>query len=43
MTTIDFHADANRTTYAQRDADAGWAGAMRKIVDPAGRRVADIG
>jgi ubiquinone/menaquinone biosynthesis C-methylase UbiE len=43
MTTIDFHAEANRTTYARRDADAGWAEAMRKIVDPIGKRVADIG
>jgi len=43
MTTIDFHADANRTTYAQRAADAGWSAAVREIVDPAGRRVADIG
>jgi ubiquinone/menaquinone biosynthesis C-methylase UbiE len=43
MATIDFHAEANRTTYAQRDADAGWADAMRAIVDPAGKRVADIG
>ena len=43
MTTIDFHADANRTTYAQRDADAGWAESIRGIVDPVGKRVADIG
>lgn len=43
MTTIDFHAEANRTTYAQRDADSGWAEAMRGLIDPAGKRVADIG
>ena len=40
---IDFHAKANRGTYASRSADAGWADAMRRLVDPAGRRVADIG
>jgi ubiquinone/menaquinone biosynthesis C-methylase UbiE len=43
MMTIDFHAEANRTTYARRDADAGWAEAMRGLLDPAGKRVADIG
>ena len=43
MTTIDFHAEANRATYAQRVADAGWIEAIRRIVDPAGKRVADIG
>jgi ubiquinone/menaquinone biosynthesis C-methylase UbiE len=43
MTTIDFHSQANRTTYAQRDADGGWAEAMRGLLDPAGKRVADIG
>ncbi|CAN5228511.1 hypothetical protein BH10PSE6_BH10PSE6_39730 [soil metagenome] len=41
--TIDFHSEANRGTYARRDADTGWADAMTAIVDPAGRRVADIG
>lgn len=43
MATIDFHAERNRTTYAQRSADPGWAVAMRTIVDPAGRHVADVG
>jgi ubiquinone/menaquinone biosynthesis C-methylase UbiE len=43
MTTIDFHSEANRGTYARRDADTGWADAMTAIVDPAGKRVADIG
>ncbi len=43
MTTIDFHSEANRGTYARRDADTGWADAMTAIVDPTGRRVADIG
>ncbi len=40
---IDFHAKTNRGTYAGRSADAGWADAMRRIVDPARKRVADIG
>ena len=40
---IDFHSRANRDTYAGRQADAGWADAMRRIVDPAGKSVADIG
>lgn len=41
--TIDFHSEANRGTYARRDADTGWADAITAIVDPAGKRVADIG
>src|SRR5258708_34265884 len=40
---IDFHSKTNRSTYAGRLADAGWAGAIRHIVDPTGKRVADIG
>jgi ubiquinone/menaquinone biosynthesis C-methylase UbiE len=40
---IDFHAKANRSSYAGRRADVGWVAAMRTIVDPAGRYVADIG
>ncbi len=43
MTAIDFHAESNRGTYARRAADIGWADAMTAIVDPAGKRVADIG
>lgn len=43
MSTIDFHSEANRGTYARRDADAGWADAITAIVDPAGKRVADVG
>jgi ubiquinone/menaquinone biosynthesis C-methylase UbiE len=42
-TTIDFHSETNRGTYARRDADAGWADAMTAIIDPTGKRVADIG
>ena len=41
--TIDFHAEANRSTYTGRRADAGWAEAMRKIVDPNAKAVADMG
>ncbi len=40
---IDFHAPSNRNSYATRDADPAWAGAMRALVDPTGRRVADVG
>ncbi|WP_428670131.1 class I SAM-dependent methyltransferase [Reyranella sp.] len=43
MTTIDFHSDSNRGTYARRKADTGWADAMTTIVNPVGKRVADIG
>jgi len=43
MTTIDFHSEANRGTYAGRDADTGWADAMTTIVNPIGKRVADVG
>jgi len=40
---IDCHARANRGTYASRQADAGWADAIRRIVDPAGKSIADVG
>lgn len=40
---IDFHARANRGTYADRRASAIWAEAIRHLVDPTGKRVADIG
>lgn len=40
---IDFQAPANAGTYSLRTVDAGWSAAMRRIVDPAGSRVADIG
>jgi ubiquinone/menaquinone biosynthesis C-methylase UbiE len=42
-TTIDFHSETNRGTYARRDADTGWADAMTSIVDPTGKHVADVG
>lgn len=41
--TIDFHAAANRNTYAGREAQPDWQAAMRAILDPAGRQVVDIG
>lgn len=40
---IDFHASANRNTYAGRTAAPEWDEAMLRIVDPHGLRVADIG
>lgn len=40
---IDFHSKANRGTYAGRRADAGWIEAIRRVVDPTGKRVADVG
>ncbi len=40
---IDFHSRANRGAYASRRAAPGWKDAMRRIVDPSGKRVADIG
>ena len=30
---IDFHATANRNTYATRQADDGWQAAMRRLVE----------
>ncbi|MES2187276.1 MAG: methyltransferase domain-containing protein [Pseudomonadota bacterium] len=40
---IDFHAVDNRYTYASRSADPAWADAIRALVDPVGKRVADVG
>jgi ubiquinone/menaquinone biosynthesis C-methylase UbiE len=40
---IDFHSTRNRSTYTGRQADVGWMEAIRRIVDPEGTRVADIG
>jgi ubiquinone/menaquinone biosynthesis C-methylase UbiE len=40
---IDFHSEANRTTYAQREAGEEWARTIRSLAPPEGRRVADIG
>ena len=40
---LDFHAEENRNTYATREASYEWGQNIREIVDPKGRRVADIG
>ncbi len=41
--SIDFHSEKNKYTYATRDAEADWAQAVCAVVDPGGKRVADIG
>ena len=40
---INFASKANRYTYSDREADRGWADAIRAIVDPSGKDVVDIG
>lgn len=40
---IDFHAAANRFSYAGRKAQPDWDAVVRSLVDPAAKRVADIG
>jgi|GEM_PF-5569917 len=40
---IDFHAPANRYSYAGREVQPDWAALVRSLVDPAAKRVADIG
>ncbi len=40
---MDFHSDANKYSYASRQADGDWGQAIRRIVDPAGKRVVDVG
>jgi ubiquinone/menaquinone biosynthesis C-methylase UbiE len=40
---IDFHAEKNSNTYAGRAAEPGWGYAIRRIVDPTGKRVVDVG
>jgi ubiquinone/menaquinone biosynthesis C-methylase UbiE len=40
---IDFHDTKIRNTYASRDAQSDWAAMIREIVDPTGKRVADVG
>lgn len=40
---IDFHDVKNQAAYTGRDAHPDWAGAIRDIVDPAGKLVADVG
>jgi len=40
---IDFHAQQNRYTYSGRSVDPSWFQAIRALVEPGGKRVADIG
>lgn len=40
---INFHDEKNSRSYASRDADVSWAQAIKSLVDPVGRAVADIG
>lgn len=40
---IDFHAPANRFSYTGREVQPDWVAAIRSLVDPAAKRVADIG
>jgi SAM-dependent methyltransferase len=40
---IDFHSRTNRGAYASRHADDGWKAAISRIIEPSGKRVADIG
>jgi ubiquinone/menaquinone biosynthesis C-methylase UbiE len=40
---INFHTQENRYSYTGREADRAWQEAMRTIVDPVGKHVADIG
>ncbi len=40
---IDFHQDANRRSYSNRDADVSWRSVVGALVEPTGTRVVDIG
>jgi ubiquinone/menaquinone biosynthesis C-methylase UbiE len=40
---INFHSQENRYIYAGREADKSWRHAITTIVDPVGKRVADVG
>src|SRR5688500_8518121 len=40
---IDFSDPANRRTYSGRTADATWADLVRRLVDPEGAVVVDVG
>lgn len=41
--SIDFHAAANRFSYASRKVQPDWIAVIRSLVDPAGKCVTDIG
>ncbi len=41
--SIDFHAAANRYSYTGRKAQPDWIAAVRSLVDPADKRIVDIG
>jgi SAM-dependent methyltransferase len=40
---IDFHAPQNRYSYAGREVQSDWIAVIRSLVDPAAKRVTDIG
>jgi len=40
---IDFHDPKNQRSYATREVHSDWSSIIRTIVDPSGKRVADIG
>ncbi|MBI3198937.1 MAG: hypothetical protein HYZ40_15805 [Rhodospirillales bacterium] len=40
---IDFHAPANRFSYTGREVQPDWVATVQLLVDPAARRVTDIG
>jgi SAM-dependent methyltransferase len=43
MVAIDFHAEANRETYASREAAGDWSRMIASVVDPHGLAIVDIG
>jgi SAM-dependent methyltransferase len=40
---INFHSEVNRHTYDSRDSSEDWAETITQLIDPKGRRIADIG
>jgi ubiquinone/menaquinone biosynthesis C-methylase UbiE len=40
---IDFHSEANRHTYDSRDSSSDWTDAVTQLLDPRGKRIADVG
>ncbi|ARP80183.1 SAM-dependent methyltransferase [Bordetella genomosp. 8] len=41
--SIDFHSEAVKDTYANRDAHADWTQAIEGLLKPTGKRVVDVG